>query len=84
MTPSGGDINAARDFMFSNAPPGFATIDTSMTSTGASGGALIIDAPTMASYSGTGGEPAGCAWQSVVGKSLPDLVFVAERIAVCD
>ncbi len=76
VTLNGSSV-ASKDYYFSDtAPAERVHVDAALTATGVNGAALIANGG-LVNYSGTGGEPMGCTWPSVLAASIPGvLVFV--------
>ncbi|HVF35959.1 MAG TPA: hypothetical protein VND91_11610 [Candidatus Saccharimonadia bacterium] len=70
-----GSTIAGDDYYFSDSNPAERLrVDAVLTSTGVNGAALVAPAGSPTSYSGFGGEPAGCTWPSVVAASPAGVV----------
>ncbi|CAN5873661.1 hypothetical protein BH11MYX3_BH11MYX3_35690 [soil metagenome] len=73
-----GNPNPTNDYYFTPAQTTRETVLTSATVTGVNGSALITNASVLENpvYSGTGGIPAECAWETHAGASIPNIVFI--------
>lgn len=80
-----GSPQPASDYYFSDTDPLMrSTVDTSLTSTGPNGTALLGDSQ-LVNHSGTGGGiPANCQWPSNLADAIPGVVFIQERHLVCN
>lgn len=78
----GGMLVPAESYYFSADDTGTtrATIDPTRSTTGPNGAALMIGS-SLGQHSGTGGEPAGCAWPDALAVSAPPAVWVVELAA---
>ncbi len=74
----GGNPNLSNDFYFTPAQTTRETILTSATVTGVNGTAMIINASVSEgpTYSGQGGIPAECVWETKAGAAIPNIVFI--------
>jgi hypothetical protein len=73
-----GSVFAANDYYFSDAQPlERYTVDGSLTQTGVDGAALFVNGG-LTTYSGTGGEPMGCTWPSVLATTVAGAVVFVE------
>ncbi len=74
----GGSPNTSNDYYFTPAQTTRETILTTATVTGVNGTALITNASVAEgpTYSGQGGIPAECVWESKAGASIPGIVFI--------
>jgi hypothetical protein len=70
--------DAAHTFYFPPAATNRTTLDASFHVTGANGTAFYNIASPVATdmYSGTGGLPSGCTWDSHLGAAIPGQVFI--------
>jgi hypothetical protein len=75
----GGSVGAIR--YFSDADSQRITVNSSATSTGANGSALVANAPFQ-TYSGSGGESNGCAWTTVNMVTIQGVIVFAELACV--
>ena len=75
----GGNPNTSNDYYFTPAQTTRETILTSATTTGANGTALVTNAGVAEgpTYSGMGGIPGECVWETKAGASIPGIVFVS-------
>ncbi len=73
-----GNPNTSNDYYFTPAQTTRQTVLTSAAVTGMNGTALITNAAVseLTAYSGTGGIPAECIWESKAGAALPNIVFI--------
>lgn len=79
-----GNVVAGSDFYFADASSlQRLEIDAALGATGINGAALFADAPGLATYSGTGAEPTGCVWPSVMTTSITGAVVFFELNANC-
>jgi hypothetical protein len=70
------------DYYFSNTTSDSrTTIDTALTETGVNGTGIIVSS-SMVNHSGSGSEPSGCEWPSVLAKSIPGVLMVQELNSV--
>jgi hypothetical protein len=69
----GGNVNAANDYYFQANQPTRETIVTSLSATGVNGTAIVVNASVAEgpTYSGTGGIPAECVWETKAGAAVP-------------
>lgn len=74
-----GSAAASSDFYFSDASSlQRLQVDAALTATGINGAALFAGAAGFSSYSGTGAEPVGCTWPSVMATSIAGAVLFIE------
>ncbi len=72
-----GATDAEHDWYFADAGATLVSLQPSLAATGADG-AGILTGSSLGPHSGTGGEPAGCTWPSVVAASLAGAYVVLE------
>ena len=79
-----GSTDATDDYYFGDASAASrTTIDPAVIATGVDGTSLMIGhAQNLAQYSGSGGEPSGCVWPTVLGDQIPGVAFVQPFVAV--
>jgi hypothetical protein len=78
-----GSVKATNDYPFADVQPLLrTTVAPAQDVTGPSGSVLYTGG-TLTQYSGSGAEPAGCAWPSTLAATIPGAVFVHERVAQC-
>ncbi len=70
------------DYYFSDSSSSTrSTIDANLTGTGINGTGIIVNS-SLSDHSGTGSEPSGCEWPSVLADSIPGVLMVQEIEAV--
>jgi hypothetical protein len=80
-----GMVKAANDYYFTDTNP----VNRLLAAPSGGGDVTTINGSglytggTLTMYSGTGGEPAGCTWPSTLAATIPNVVFVQERVAEC-
>ncbi|MBA3461106.1 MAG: hypothetical protein H0T46_14170 [Deltaproteobacteria bacterium] len=79
QTLRNGNPNTTNDYYFTPAQTTRETILPSATTTGANGTVLITNAAVSENlaYSGAGGIPAECVWETKAGASLANIVFIS-------
>jgi hypothetical protein len=70
----------ASDYYFSDTNPLTRTALGSGSSTGANGTGIFVGGPTQ-DYGGT--NPVGCTWMKNLGGTIPNVVFVQEKLTGC-
>jgi hypothetical protein len=71
------DTVPSDSFYFGDQDGSRTTISTSVGATGLNGTGVMIESP-LQTHSGTGAEPMGCEWPSVLAVGLEDVFFVTE------
>lgn len=75
---SGGSPQAANDYYYSDADALMrTTIDAGLSSTGANGSALLVDAE-LVQHTGSGGDIGTCEWNSALAAAIPGVIFAQE------
>lgn len=95
LPPFGGELNPAENvvltgttggnnsnFYFSDSDPlQRSTVMPTLDDTGVNGTAILLDQPTLGSFTSTGGTlPGSCAWGTVQGGNIPGVYFIQLRV----
>jgi hypothetical protein len=80
---AGGSPAPNSDFYMDDIDPASRTsVSTTQTVTGVNGIAMITDFDGLPQFSGQGGLPAGCQWESAQAGAVPGVMFFSQREAV--
>jgi hypothetical protein len=77
---SAGGQNA--NFYFADTSPTLrSTIEPTLNATGPNGTALLLDQPTLGTFSSSGGAlPGNCSWNTIQGGNIPGVYLVQRRV----